>query len=261
MFKGFLRFAYIKFSIIGFDPRKMLQLKYLPKFFKQRIEWQRQGGQINRNHMILSGYGKSAGTMKGHYFHQDLLVAQFIYQSNPRRHIDIASRIDGFVAHVGAFREIEILDVRPMRKTEHPNIKFIQADLTKGANIGVTDSLSCLHALEHFGLGRYSDPIDINGHIKGLTNMIEMVEKGGMLYISVPVSSKEEVHFNAHRVFTLASLPEMQIVKKNLVLMRFDFVNDEGELEINLDYHQIHGTVQFGCAIYTFRKIVDGIIL
>lgn len=29
-----------------------------------------------------------------------------------------------------------------------------------------TDSLSCLHTLEHFGLGRHGDPIDPEGHIK-----------------------------------------------------------------------------------------------
>jgi hypothetical protein len=34
---------------------------------------------------------------------------------------------------------------------------------------GYCDSLSCLHALEHFGLGRYGDPIDPRGHEKGIT--------------------------------------------------------------------------------------------
>ena len=38
-------------------------------------------------------------------------------------------------------------------------------------DFGQTDSLSCLHAIEHFGLGRYTDPIDINIHIKGLTTL------------------------------------------------------------------------------------------
>ena len=31
-----------------------------------------------------------------------------------------------------------------------------------------TDSLSCLHTLEHFGLGRYNDPINVKGFEIGL---------------------------------------------------------------------------------------------
>ena len=57
----------------------------------------------------------------------------------------------------------------------HSNIKYLRADLMHPIQIGKTDSLSCLHAIEHFGLGRYSDPIDINGHIKGLENMISLL--------------------------------------------------------------------------------------
>ena len=260
-FKTVLRSFYLYLRLLGVDPRKSLQLKYALKFLNQRKDWKQQGGQIDRNHVILSDYGTNAGTMKGHYFHQDLLVAQFIYQNNPKRHIDIASRIDGFVAHVAAFREIEIIDIRPLPTPAHPNINFIQADLTMPNEIGVTDSLSCLHALEHFGLGRYSDAVDVNGHITGLINMIEMLEENGMFYLSVPVSTKETVHFNAHRVFGLDSLPDLQVIKNNLVLKRFDFVDDEGELHTDTHYSQIKGSVEYGCGIYTFQKISNGVLL
>lgn len=49
---------------------------------------------------------------------------------------------------------------RLRRKT--PSAKFKQADLVRPVEgmAGYCDSLSCLHALEHFGLGRYGDPID-----------------------------------------------------------------------------------------------------
>ena len=51
----------------------------------------------------------------------------------------------------------------------------------------VCDSISCLHALEHFGLGRYNDPLDPNGHLKGFNNMVKMLKRGGKLYISFPI--------------------------------------------------------------------------
>lgn len=37
-----------------------------------------------------------------------------IFDSSPQRHLDVGSRIDGFVAHVASFREIEVIDIRPV---------------------------------------------------------------------------------------------------------------------------------------------------
>ena len=59
--------------------------------------------------------------------------AKLIYDNKPKRHVDIASRVDGFVAHVAVFREIEVVDIRPLEKSEHDNIKFVQADLMNPA--------------------------------------------------------------------------------------------------------------------------------
>ena len=70
--------------------------------------WIKSGGNITHNYMILDEYNQNAGTTKYHYYHQDLLVTQFIHQKNPVRHIDIGSRIDGFVAHVASFREMRL---------------------------------------------------------------------------------------------------------------------------------------------------------
>ena len=96
---------------LGIDPRRLLFLRFYLRFKRDRREWKKQGGKVTKNFMVLGDYSDSAGTAKGHYFHQDLLVAEFINRHAPRRHIDIASRIDGFIAHVAAFREIEVLDV------------------------------------------------------------------------------------------------------------------------------------------------------
>ena len=41
---------------------------------------------------------------------------------NLKRHVDIGSRLDGFVAHVASFREIEVLDIRPLKVNKHKNI-------------------------------------------------------------------------------------------------------------------------------------------
>ena len=147
---------------------------------------------------ILDDKYKQSGTAKGHYFHQDLLVARRIYINIPNKHVDIGSRIDGFVGHVATFMSIEIIDIRNLTSVTE-NIEFIQANMIDMRNdlYDYCDSLSCLHALEHFGLGRYGDPIDFDGHLKGFVNMYNILTSGGVLYLSVP-TGRQRIEFNAH---------------------------------------------------------------
>jgi len=240
---------------LGLDPRKLSSFRHFPRYRKNKKEWLKQGGKITSSNMILSDYSDTAGNDKGHYFHQDLLVAKLIHDNKPKRHIDIASRVDGFVAHVASFREIEVFDVRPLPKSEHENIKFQQADLMNPQDLGKADSISCLHAIEHFGLGRYTDQIDKDGHNKGLTNLINLVSNGGRLYISFPIGQRDEVHFNAHRVFHANTIFEHPSIKKYMKLLRFDYVDDDGDLHLNSNVVDVKVETKFGCGIYTFQKV------
>lgn len=212
------------------------------------------GGRIASYFPVLMDYRDQAGTMAGHYYHQDLLVAQLIHAANPERHVDVGSRVDGFVAHVASFRQIEIADIRPL-ESHSRNISFLQADLME-ANLGegLTDSLSCLHTLEHFGLGRYGDKIDPTGHLKGFRNLIAMVKSGGDFYISFPISSRERVEFNAHRVFHPRS-PLGWDGADNLILKSFHFIDDRGFLisDSSVD-DAVAADLTYGCGVYVFEK-------
>ena len=240
---------------LGFDPRKLSALKFYVRYRKDRKLWLNNGGKIDRNYMILSDFEDAAGTASGHYFHQDLLVAKLIHDHGPTRHIDVGSRVDGFVAHVAAFREIEVLDVRPLTESVHSTITFLKADLMKPVNIGFTDSLSCLHAIEHFGLGRYSDPVDVDGHVKGLSNLIALISPRGRMYVSFPIGQSDEVHFNAHRVFHPKTILAYPSVQESLKLIRFDFVDDSGNLNLETEIDDVPADTTYGCGIYTFEKL------
>ncbi len=244
-------------GLIGINIRDILALKNYFRFRRDRKEWLRQGGQITKNFIQLKDYFSNAGQNKGHYFHQDLLVAKMINDTKPKRHVDIGSRLDGFVAHVASFREIEVIDIRPLEKSSHQNIKFIKADMMNPLKVPKTDSLSCLHAIEHFGLGRYNDPIDIDGHIKGICNLVSMLEKNGILYISFPIGKTDEVHFNAHRVFHPKSILKNHIIKSQMELIRFDYVDDLGDLHLNCKIESTLGKLNYGCGIYTLKKLND----
>ncbi len=201
----------------------------------------------------------NAGKFMLHYFYQDLFVAQEIYHNHPQRHIDIGSRIDGFITHVASYREIEVFDIRPL-EISVPNIKFTQADLMNldKTYYECTDSLSCLHALEHFGLGRYGDPISFEGYLMGFKNISLMLKKGGKLYFSVPMG-KQRIEFHAHRIFSLKCL--LKFVTDNFSIDSFSYINDKNlffpDINLqNLTDNEIDSNMgcDFGCAIFVLTK-------
>jgi len=133
---------------------------------------------------ILAERRASAGTIGGDYFHQDLWAARKIFRRSPTKHIDIGSRIDGFVAHVLSFMDITVIDIRPL-ESNLKGLTFIQDDATTLARIpsDSIDSLSSLHVAEHFGLGRYGDPIDPEACFTFMQSLQRVLSPGGY-YIS-----------------------------------------------------------------------------
>jgi hypothetical protein len=199
------------------------------------------------------------GTASGHYFHQDLLVARRIYERSPERHVDVGSRLDGFVAHVAVFREIVVLDIRPSASTVK-NIRFVQKDVTQldPSMIDYCDSLSCLHALEHFGLGRYGDVIDVDGYKKGFEVLTSMLRTNGILYLSVPIG-RERIEFNGQRVFSTRRIRDMFLPSFDLI--GFSYVDDAGDLhEVGIpndDELAVDKQLEFGCGIFELRKLAS----
>ena len=225
------------------------------KYFLDYFKFKKLGGQITFFHPMLNDSQEQSGISKGHYFHQDLLVASYIFKSNPTNHIDVGSRVDGFVAHVASFRKIQIIDIRNLNEIGHENISFIKLDLTNDDSFSLlSDSVSCLHAIEHFGLGRYGDTVDPNGHIKGFNNILKIVKKKGTLYISFPISKNNEIHFNSQRVFNPNDIFNWPTKENKIFLKKFDYVDGNGNLHLNIKINDIENIKEYGCGIYTFTK-------
>lgn len=201
---------------------------------------------------------ESGGTATGHYFHQDLYVAQQIFAARPNRHLDVGSRVDGFVAHVASFRQVEVLDIRPTDQIV-PNMRFHRADVMELGEqwAASTDSLSCLHALEHFGLGRYGDSVDYYGFRKGWENLVGMVRPKGTLYLSVPIGRSQRVEFDGQRIFSVPYLRE-EMIGERFVIDRFAYVDDEGAMNRDADVFAPEADRSFdlacGCGIFTLRR-------
>lgn len=215
-----------------------------------------QDWPFGHDYPILDEWNGESGAASGHYFHQDLWAARRIYQRSPARHVDVGSRIDGFVAHVAAFREIEIFDIRPL-SARIPNIISKQHDFMQKSLTNICDSLSCLHALEHFGLGRYGDQIDARGYITGFSNISALLVNEGTFYFSVPIGP-QRIEFNAHRVFSITTVIEMYRAHQ-FQLRQFSYVDDRGEMNYDVKLTGVdilHNLgLNHGCGLFELVKM------
>jgi hypothetical protein len=242
---------------LGIDLRLLARsLAGLPRYFFDLYNFSAEYRGNIKLLPCLGDYNQEGGSTKSEYFWQDLFVAQKIFASNPIRHVDIGSRIDSFIAHVASFREIEVLDFRNVN-SKISNVLFRQADLMDANSIEVDycDSLSCLHALEHFGLGRYGDPINVSGYKLGISNMARLLQPGGIFYLSVPIG-KERVEFNAHRIFSPQGLRD-EVTQLGFELQEFSWVDSVNILsqskDIPFDMSKLE-VQSYNLGIFIFKK-------
>ena len=243
------------------------------KFRRDRDEYIRQCGSSEQFksyksniYPCLEDYKQQAGSVDGHYFYQDIYAANQVLKSGCRHIYDIGSRLDGYIAHLLSMDiKVTMIDVRPLDDKIN-GLDFIQGDamrLDKFINQNSIDALSSLHATEHFGLGRYGDPVDYNGWRKALANYKKILKPGGMLFLSVPVGINDKLQFNAHRIFrpyTIANelMPEMQLLNFARIshgIQEFDFKNiDNIKSELNKISDKYLGN--YDCGVFIFKKII-----
>jgi SAM-dependent methyltransferase len=134
-----------------------------------------------------------------HYTYHPAWAARVLAKTRPKKHVDISS-IVSFCAVVSAFIPVEFYDFRPA-PVQLDGLFVGAADLTQlhfpSDSIA---SLSCMHVIEHIGLGRYGDPLDPDGDLKAISELVRVLAPGGDLLVATPVG-RPRVEFNAHRVY------------------------------------------------------------
>ncbi len=243
-------------SQVGLNIRLLIKFPFeIKNFVKDYFLFRKNfNGQIKLK-PCFHDRNAEGGDLSDEYFWQDLYVANSIFKANPNRHIDVGSKINGFVAHLASFRVVEIFDIRPVN-TVIPNVVFRRLDLMLADHeyIEYADSVSCLHALEHFGLGRYGDPIDVNGFEKGFLNIAKIVKNNGVFYLSIPIG-KPRVEFNANRILDPKYINNLS-KSCNLEIVKFCWINSAGVCEsVNLekDFDNL-ANEEYNLGIFTFVK-------
>jgi len=187
-----------------------------------------------------------------HYIYHTGWAARILAKNKPKKHIDISSSLY-FISIASAFVPIEFYDYRPA-KLALSNLSSKHADLL---NLDFKDesinSLSCMHVVEHVGLGRYGDPIDPQGDLKAISELQRVLAKDGDLFFVVPVG-KPQIIFNAHRVY---SYDQIKRYFSKLKLCEFSLIPEhpkDGEIIRNPQKNLIEKET-YGCGCFHFKKI------
>ncbi len=243
----------------GFDPivlsRSLVNLiPFFINLIKFKILWRSQ----DRKHYkfilspALQDRNLGAGQSDGHYFWQDLIAAKWVNELKVVNLLDVGSRIDGFISHVLSFTKVTLLDVRPLQ-IEIPGLTVRVQDIMKEA-IGELERHSCvssLHSIEHFGLGRYGDPINPIGHIVGLQNISNLVSVGGQLIISFPIG-QPSVEFDSQRILE-PNFPEL--ILENFSLQEFVLIPWRGQPAFNLTPEMVDSRIAGQLGLYRFERL------
>ncbi|CAN5905247.1 hypothetical protein BH11BAC7_BH11BAC7_28410 [soil metagenome] len=186
-----------------------------------------------------------------HYVYHVAWAVRMVKKINPAFHTDISSSLH-FCTTLSAFIPVKFYDFRPA-KLDLDNLTSEAADLTKlhFADNSI-ESLSCLHTVEHVGLGRYGDPIDYDGDLKAIAELKRVVKPGGSMLFVTPVG-KTRLMFNAHRIYSFE-----QIVNyfEGFELKEFSLVPDsenDGGLIVNAT-KELSDRQKYGCGCFWFVK-------
>ena len=153
---------------------------------------------------------------------------------------------------LSAFIPVDFYDYRPadVRLTDLTSLSANLVSLPFKNNS--LESISCMHVVEHIGLGRYGDPIDYDGDLKAMSELRRVLKPNGNLLFVVPVG-KPKIMFNAHRIYSYEQVIEYF---SELELVSFALIKEaQGGGGLNFDATAIDVTEQeYGCGCFWFKK-------
>ena len=186
-----------------------------------------------------------------HYVYHTAWAARVLARTRPTEHIDVSSFVF-FSTMVSAFVPIRFFDYRPVNLGLE-NLQSGFADLNNlPFKTESVKSISCMHVIEHIGLGRYGDALDPDGDLKAIAELKRVLSLGGQLLFVVPVGVPR-IAFNAHRIYSYEQIIQYFF---DLELEEFSLIPDveeQGGLVLNA-VPSVVLDMKYGCGCFLFCK-------
>lgn len=183
-----------------------------------------------------------------HYIYHPAWAARVIKEINPAKHIDISSTLH-FCTTLSAFIPTEFYDYRPAKLTLS-NLKSSSADLTNlFFESDSVESISCMHTIEHIGLGRYGDPLDPESDFRAIAELQRVTKIKGHLLLVTPLG-KPTIQFNAHRIYSFDLINDLFT---DFDLKNFSLITDEGLFIENANPNLVKDQ-KYGCGCFWYIK-------
>lgn len=123
-----------------------------------------------------------------------------------------------------SFMDVEEIVTEDVKETTLPDASF--------------DAIISLSSIEHFGLGRYGDNIDLKADEKAFKQFKRLLKPNGLLLFTTTIKrGKPEICFNAHKTYTKEIIDsfsagfnkevEMYINKVQLVFCQLEEITDK----------------------------------
>lgn len=233
-------------------PRPMIGIFYLPRFFNHWRHYLKSAGGEKISVLDFQpclGDWSTHTPFDAHYFYQGAWLARRVIATKVPKHVDIGSSVLT-ISVLSAQVETVFVDYRPLKASLPGLISIAGSILELPFQDDSIESLSCLHVIEHIGLGRYGDPIDPLGSVKAALELQRIVSYGGNLFLSLPIG-RERVCFNAHRVHSPISVLKLF---PDLKLIEFSYVDDAGQYSEDKSVDTASG-FEYGCGLFHFQKL------
>jgi SAM-dependent methyltransferase len=186
-----------------------------------------------------------------HYLYHPAWAVRKLIEYKINNHYDFGSTLH-FASMASAITRVTLHDLRPP-KISLSNLECRRCDLMQ---IDYPDdslpSISCMHTIEHIGLGRYGDKLNPIGDRIAASELSRVLKPGGLLFFVAPVGYPR-LQFNAHRIYSfelvLSLFPRLALLEHSLIP---DNAIDIGMLDqpsAAIIDSQIHG-----CGCFVFRK-------